>query len=300
VPSTDDKFFPNPPPLAGEGVRYVVPKEMLTVSNHNRALDGFTYVYPVLSRRAGGVSVGINLNPNNACNWQCVYCQVPDLVRGKAPKIDLTRLESELRAFLTALCRGDWLLHNAPEGALRDIAFSGNGEPTSAVEFADAVALVARLHAEFDLGPAVALRLITNGSLLGQARVREGIRRLGQAGGEVWFKVDAGRMDAIERINGVRLAPKTIARNLETCATLCPTWVQTCVFRWDGLPPDDLEIDAWLGVLTSAAIRGVLLYGVARPSLQPAATRISPLSAEEFGRIASKAEEKGLTVHVSP
>ncbi|MDR2014937.1 MAG: radical SAM protein [Azoarcus sp.] len=277
---------------------------MLTVSDHNRFLDGFTYVYPVLSRRAGGVSVGINLNPNNACNWQCVYCQVSGLVRGKAPKIDLTRLESELRAFLMVLRQGDWLAHNAPEGAqsFRDIAFSGNGEPTSAMEFADAVAIVVRLHAEFDLGPSVALRLITNGSLLGQTRVREGIHRLGQAGGEVWFKVDAGKADAIARINGVRLAPGTIARNLGLCAALCPTWVQTCVFRWDGLPPDDSEIDAWLNVLTSAgtAIRGVLLYGIARPSQQPAGLRVSPLSADEFGRITIKTINQGLTIHVSP
>jgi wyosine [tRNA(Phe)-imidazoG37] synthetase (radical SAM superfamily) len=277
---------------------------MLTVSDHDRALDGFTYVYPVLSRRAGGVSVGINLNPNNACNWQCAYCQVPGLIRGKAPKIDLARLESELRAFLTALCRGGWLAHNAPEGArlFRDIAFSGNGEATSAMEFADAVAIVTRLHAEFDLGPSVALRLITNGSLLGQARVREGIRRLGQAGGEVWFKVDAGKADTIERINGVRLAPRTISRNLGLCAALCPTWVQTCVFRWDGLPLDDKEIDAWLDVLTSAGtvVRGVLLYGIARPSQQPDKLRISPLSADEFDRIATKATDQGLTVHVSP
>ena len=277
---------------------------MLTIFDHDRAVDEFTYVYPVLSRRAGGVSVGINLNPNNACNWRCAYCQVPGLVRGKAPRIDLAKLESELRAFLAAACRSDWLLHNAPEGArvLRDIAFSGNGESTSAREFADAVALVARLRAEFGLDPAVALRLITNGSLLGQARVQEGIRRLGQVGGEVWFKVDAGRADAIERINGVRLAPGTIARNLGICAALCPTWVQTCVFRWDGLPPIEAELDAWLGVLMSAgaAIQGVLLYGVARPSLQPAAARISPLSAEELDRIAMKAKEKGLTVLVSP
>ena len=277
---------------------------MLTVSDHNRTLDGFTYIYPVLSRRAGGVSIGINLNPNNACNWQCVYCQVPDLIRGKAPKIDLARLESELRAFLAAVCRGDWLRHNAPEEArcLRDIAFSGNGEPTSAKEFADAVALVVRLRAEFDLGPAVALRLITNGSLLGQARVQEGIRRLGQAGGEVWFKVDAGRAEAIERINGVRLASGTIARNLSACSALCPTWVQTCVFCWDGLPPSDAEFDAWLDMLTGAGttIRGVLLYGIARASQQLAAARISPLSAQQLDRVAMRVKEKGLTIHVSP
>ncbi|MDR2207661.1 MAG: radical SAM protein [Azoarcus sp.] len=275
---------------------------MLTVSDHSRALEGFTYVYPVLSRRAGGVSVGINLNPNNACNWQCVYCQVPGLIRGKAPKIDLTRLESELRAFLVALCQGDWLIHNAPEGArsVRDIAFSGNGEPTSALEFADAVATVVRLHAEFGLGPSVALRLITNGSLMGQARVREGIRRLGQVGGEVWFKVDAGRANAIERINGVRLAPGTISRNLRLCAALCPTWVQTCVFRWDGLPPDDEELDAWLNVLAGATVQGVLLYGIARPSQQPDGLRISPLSADEFDRIATKTTNHGVMVRINP
>ncbi|MDR3087885.1 MAG: radical SAM protein [Azoarcus sp.] len=278
---------------------------MLSISNHDRDLAGLAYVYPVLSRRAGGVSLGINLNPDNACNWQCVYCQVPDLTRGKAPKIDLARLEDELRGFLTAVCRGDWLARNAPEGmqVLKDLAFSGNGEPTSAAEFADAVALVARLRKEF--APEVALRLITNGSLLGQARVREGVRRLAQAGGEVWFKVDAGKADVIARVNGVKLSPRTIACNLATCAALCPTWAQTCVFRWDGLPPSGDELDAWLALLESVngeggALKGVLLYGLARPSLQPDAARLSPLSSREFDAVAARVKEKGLALRASP
>ena len=54
----------------------------LTVTNHNRNLTGLTYVYPVLSRRAGGLSIGINFNTNNACNWRCIYCQVPELKNG--------------------------------------------------------------------------------------------------------------------------------------------------------------------------------------------------------------------------
>ena len=280
---------------------------MLSISSHDRDLAGLTYVYPVLSRRAGGVSLGINLNPNNACNWQCVYCQVPGLTRGRAPKINLAQLENELRGFLDAILRGGWLLRNAPEGArsLKDIAFSGNGEPSSAAEFADAVALAARLRAEFGLGPEVALRLITNGSLLGQARVREGIRRLAEAGGEVWFKLDAGRAEGITRINGVRLSPRTVARNLAACAALCPTWVQRCVFRWDGQPPEAAELDAWLELLDSVStqsgmLKGVLLYGVARPSLQPGAEHLSSLSAEEFAAIAARIEGKGLEVHVNP
>lgn len=279
---------------------------MLKVGNHDRDLAGLTHVYPVLSRRAGGVSVGINLNPNNACNWHCAYCQVPGLVRGKAPAIDLARLEAELRGFLADLIHGTWMERFVPEGArvIRDIAFSGNGEPTSAEAFPEAVALVLRLRDEFGLAPeTVPLRLITNGSLLAQTRVQEGIRRLGEAGGEVWFKVDGGTAAAIERINGVRLEPAAVARNLARCAELCPTWVQTCMFRWDGEPPGAEEIDAYLGVLEAAGIerlRGVLLYGLARQSMQSEAAYLSPLSAEEMEAIAGRMRKKGLTVRVSP
>ncbi|MCK9259835.1 MAG: radical SAM protein [Azoarcus sp.] len=279
--------------------------QILTIHNHDRELAGLTYVYPVLSRRAGGVSIGINLNPNNACNWHCAYCQVPNLVRGKAPDIDLAQLESELRGFLTVLVHGDWLEHNAPEGLreIRDIAFSGNGEPTSAAVFPEAVALVARLHDEFGLGADVPVRLITNGSLMAQARVQEGVSRLAAANGEVWFKVDGGDADAIERINGVRIEPEVISRHLAQCSARCPTWVQTCMFRWDGELPTRHEIDAYLDVLTAAGIenlKGVLLYGIARESRQPEASHLSALTLEELEEIAARIKEKGLTVRVSP
>lgn len=281
----------------------------LSVRNHDRDLAGLTYVYPVLSRRAGGVSVGINLNPNNACNWHCVYCQVPGLVRGKAPPIDLALLEEELRLFLGALIHGDWLTRNAPEGlrVVRDIAFSGNGEPTSAAVFPEAIALAICLRAEFGLsgerGDAVPLRLITNGSLMAQSRVQDGVRRLGEAGGEVWFKVDAGTPDAIERINGVRLEPGAVARHLAQSCALCPTWVQTCMFRWDGEAPDEAALEAYLGVLEEAGVdklQGVLLYGIARPSMQPEAGHLAPLSAEELEAIGECLRQRGLTVRVSP
>lgn len=282
----------------------------LTTRNHDRDLAGLTYVYPVLSRRAGGVSVGINLNPNNACNWHCVYCQVPGLSRGKAPVIDLAQLEDELRAFLEQLVHGDWLLRNAPEGlrVVRDIAFSGNGEPTSAAEFPEAIALAIRLRAEFGLdggerGGAVPIRLITNGSLMAQERVQHGVRLLGEAGGEVWFKVDAGEPAAIERINGVRLEPEAVARHLAISCTCCPTWVQTCMFRWDGEAPDELALDAYLRLLETAGkdrLQGILLYGIARPSMQPEAGHLAPLSAAELEAIGARLRHRGLTVRVSP
>ena len=81
----------------------------LSVVDHDRQGAGLLYVYPVVSRRAGGVSIGVNLNINNACNWRCVYCQVPDLTRGAPPPVDLVRLRQELKGFLDDVLHGDFL-----------------------------------------------------------------------------------------------------------------------------------------------------------------------------------------------
>ncbi|TXH80136.1 radical SAM protein [Thauera aminoaromatica] len=279
-------------------------KQMLTVSDHNRSFIDMTYVYPVVSRRAGGVSVGINLNPDNACNWHCAYCQVPGLVRGAAPEIDLAQLEGELRQFLGELLHGSFMAEHVPPEAqvIRDIAFSGNGEPTSSKAFATIVERVVAIRDEVGLA-AVPIRLITNGSLADRPYVQTALRSLAAAGGEVWFKLDGGRAEDIARINGVDLAPEAHARRLALCASLCPTWVQTCMFRWDGAPPSDAMIAAYLAILDSAdttALKGVHLYGLARPSLQPEASHLQRLSPDELEQIARRIKEKGLTVVVSP
>lgn len=277
----------------------------LSVQDHDRDAAGMTYVYPVVSRRAGGVSVGINLNPNNACNWRCIYCQVPDLKRGGPPPIDLARLEAELREMLSQLYAGDFLERHAPPEAQRvvDIAFSGNGEPTSAPEFSEAVTRVIRVLDEFALPEPPQLRLITNGSLIGRGGVQKGIATLGQRGGEVWFKLDAVGLSAMQRINGVAVSPGTVLRRLRTCGSLCPTWVQTCVFALDGEPPAAEACDSYLELLSKAAdsLAGVHLYGLARPSRQPEAARLTALPAAWLERQAASIREKtGLNVRISP
>ncbi|WP_374323828.1 radical SAM protein [Azonexus sp.] len=276
---------------------------MLRTDDHRRDSAGLRYVYPVISRRAGGVSVGINLNPNNACNWACVYCQVEGLSRGGPPPLELDRLEAELAGFLGDAINGDFMRRQVPETARRlvDVAFSGNGEPTSAPEFADAVARVAQVLGRFGL--AVPLRLISNGSLLHRPAVQDGIRRLDEAGGEVWFKLDRATAAEVAAINGVAWAPEKAARNLETCAALAPTWVQTCWFAFDGLAPDAASLAAYCALLAPLAdqLAGVHLYGLARPSQQPAAPRLAALSEAALREVAASIEkETGLRVIVSP
>jgi wyosine [tRNA(Phe)-imidazoG37] synthetase (radical SAM superfamily) len=280
------------------------PVQPLTVEDHRRDSAAMTYVYPVVSRRAGGVSVGINLNPNNACNWRCIYCQVPDLQRGGPPPIDLAQLEDELRRMLDDICSGGFMRERVPEDlrVFSDVAFSGNGEPTSAAEFSQAVEIVVRVLDDFGLGERVKLRLITNGSLLDRAAVRDGIAAIGQAGGEVWFKLDAGSAAAMERINGTRQTPETVSRRLVTCADLCETWVQSCFFAFDGVPPSEDDVADYLALLKEckASIAGVHLYGLARSSCQAEAERLERLPAAWLEALAEHMRDYGLTVKVSP
>ena len=271
---------------------------MLSTTDHSRDSAGLRYVYPVVSRRAGGVSIGINLNPNNACNWRCIYCQVPDLARGTAPPVDLALLEKELRGFLHELQHGDFM-QRVPPGARRinDIALSGNGEPTSAQEFNDVIELIAGLK------PAnLKLVLITNGSLMQRKNVQHGLRRLAQLNGEVWFKLDRASEAGMALVNDTRTTLDTVRQNLATTIACCPnTWLQTCWFALDGVPPGKQEEDDYLDFLAGVLrdnIRpqGVLLYGLARPSLQAEAPRLSALPHAQLEQFAQRIRALGVAV----
>jgi wyosine [tRNA(Phe)-imidazoG37] synthetase (radical SAM superfamily) len=280
------------------------PKKTLTISDHNRNVIGMKYVYPVVSRRAGGVSIGINLNVNNACNWRCIYCNVPDLTRGAPEPIAMDVLERELRAFLQDVMYGDFMqLHvEEPDRQLQDIAFSGNGEPTSAKEFPLVLSLVARVLKDFDLLGKIKIRLITNGSLMDKSHVLATMQDLAVLNGEVWFKVDAGTKEGISRINDVTLNPNSHIQRLINCAKLCPTFMQTCMFASDDTPPCEEEIKAYLNLVEQVkdVIQGVHLYGLARQSLQPEANRLSRLSSEWLEAMGQRIRALGVTVFVNP
>jgi wyosine [tRNA(Phe)-imidazoG37] synthetase (radical SAM superfamily) len=277
------------------------PPTPLSTHDHSRDSAGLTYVYPVISRRARGVSIGINLNTNNACNWRCIYCQVPDLQRGSAPPVDLALLEKELREFLEELLHGNFMTGHVPPEArrLNDIALSGNGEPTCAAEFEQVIELIGRILDEFRLTGHIKLVLITNGSLMHRQNVRRGIRKMALLNGEIWFKLDSATPEGRLRINHSRQKPETAMANLHTAASLCPTWIQTAVFALDGQPPEASECQAYLDFLTRCLeqhvpLRGVLLYGLARPSLQPEAPRLAPLPQHWIDAFAADIRALGL------
>ncbi len=283
--------------------------QYLNVADHNRDVSGLTYIYPVVSRRAGGVSIGINLNINNACNWRCLYCQVPNLTRGSPPPINLNLLENELRNFLDYILHGDFMERYVAEGdrKLQDIAFSGNGEPTSAKDFPEVLKIVEKLLNEFglldsSLGHQIKVRLITNGSLMDKAYVLESMHYLAKMNGEVWFKVDAGTSEGIAKINDVNITIPSIINRLKLCAQACPTFVQTCMVAIDGHLPTEDEIASYISLVEKVKndIHGVHLYGLARPSMQAEAERLTRISPDWLNDVAVKIRSTGLQTFVSP
>ena len=114
---------------------------------HPRSFEAHCYVYPVLSRRSGGISIGVNLNPDKVCYFNCIYCQVdrtqpkkeqPGKEQpGRAQTVDIDRLREELDRMVQRVTSGqiyrETKFRNTPEPLrrLNDIALSGDGEPTA-------------------------------------------------------------------------------------------------------------------------------------------------------------------------
>ena len=282
-----------------------MPNDYLVPEDHNRDVTGMTYIYPVVSRRAQGVSVGINLNVNNACNWRCIYCQVPNLTRGGPPAIELAQLKQELNSMMQALLHGDFMQRYVAETdrRLMDIAFSGNGEPTTCKQFGEVLDIVAEVMQQYDLiQQDVKVRLITNGSQMDKVEVQAWMKKLALINGEVWFKIDAGNRAGFARINDIQMTPEAHIKRLKTCAALCPTLVQTCMFALDGIAPSEADIADYLALIkqVSTEIKGVHLYSVARPSYQPEAPRLGRLDETWLNQMAERIGTLAIPVYVNP
>src|SRR5262245_64759123 len=74
--------------------------------DHRRTFAENLYVYAVVSRRSKGVSIGLNLNPDKVCNFDCVYCQVDRTTPGPTRDVDVARLCDELEDMLQRVSSG--------------------------------------------------------------------------------------------------------------------------------------------------------------------------------------------------
>ncbi|MFA5982586.1 MAG: radical SAM protein [Methylococcaceae bacterium] len=279
---------------------------VLTTTQHDRDVAGYKYIYPVRSRRAGGLSIGINFNPDNTCNWRCLYCQVPELKLGNAPPMDFGLLADELDEFFASLANGSFYQNFAIEQAsqvIKDIAISGNGEPTSLKGFDKAISLIGSKAREAGLFPDSHFVLITNGSLIHRPKVQQGLMLLKQFSGEVWFKFDSATELGRRLINNSAQTTQSCLRHIRMAAALCPVRLQTCLVDYAGKGLTEQEKQAYLGFL--AAIKGdiqiqsIMLYSLARVSYQPEAAELKALSLTAMDAFADEIRRLGYQVTVN-
>jgi pyruvate-formate lyase-activating enzyme len=274
-----------------------IPDRMATAwRRHERQWRDNRYVYAVVSRRSRGVSIGLNLNPGKACNFDCMYCQVDRRIPGATARVNLKRLKIELDAVLRAERDGS-LYKSAPfdvlnpaERGVRDIAFSGDGEPTLSGNLEEAARIAANARLEFGLDSAK-LVLLTNATRLNRPSVRAALELLDANNGEIWAKLDAGTEEYFRTVNrsGARFAG--ILDNILGAARTRPVVIQSLWFRIGGARPPDEEVLAYCGRLSDlkgagGQIKTVQIHTVAR---DPADIVVSPLTSGELDRIASAA-----------
>jgi wyosine [tRNA(Phe)-imidazoG37] synthetase (radical SAM superfamily) len=273
-------------------------------TQHSRSWQANLYVYPVISRRSKGLSIGVNLNPDKICNFDCVYCCVDRTTPPAVRKVDLSRLEQELDHLLQLGCSGELFTQppfdKTPEYLRRinDVAFSGDGEPTSFGKFPDACRMAVRLlqkHHRAD----VKVVIITNATLFQQSRVREALAYLDHYNGEIWAKLDAGTEAYYQTVERTKIPLRRVLDNILEAGKLRPIVIQSLFLRLHEQGPPVEEIDAYAARLKELSAGGcriklVQVYTVARST---AVAACSPLPARELDEISEKVRrETGLTV----
>jgi len=251
------------------------------VGDHRKREKG-VLVYPVFSRRSGGLSVGINLFPDKKlCTFDCPYCEVFPF--STCAEFSPGQMEEDLAAAITAA-----LKRNIP---VRDICFSGNGEPTMSGYFPEALERAGRVRQ--GMAGSAELVLITNGSGLLDAGLFSLLRDA--AGGNpalnIWLKLDAGTPEWYKKMNRSCLPFEKITEKIKEFTACAPVTIQTMICAVDGEGPPQEEAQSWEKLVfelasnassdgvaekSGGAIRKVQIYGKARPSPEDPKTTALP------------------------
>jgi wyosine [tRNA(Phe)-imidazoG37] synthetase (radical SAM superfamily) len=262
---------------------------------HTRKWRASAFCYPVVSRRSGGLSIGVNLNPDKACNFDCIYCQVDRTTPADVSKVDLAMLDKELNELVDAAISSE-LFEIPPFGALppdrrviRDIAFSGDGEPTTYTQFSEAIGLAAATRRRHQL-ELTKLVLITDACYLTRPDVQAGLRLLDENNGEIWAKLDAGTQAYYETINRPNYPLSHVLANILDAARKRPIVIQSLWMKVHGAAPPCEEVAAYCDRLNEILSAGgqlklVQLYTIARKTTEKYATSLTDSELDEIANL---------------
>ena len=237
------------------------------VENHRLREKG-VLVYPVYSRRSGGLSAGINLFPDQKrCSFDCPYCEVFPFAANAV--FSPVRMEEELRAAIARAAER--------EIPVKDICFSGNGEPSLSPDLGEALCGAGRVRDA--LVPNAELVIITNGSGLLRPAVFELLRAAatGPLSLHIWLKLDAGTPAWYWQMNRSAIPFAGLTAKIKEFTARAPVTIQTMLCAIDGKAPPPEEAQAWEALLAELAanaaatggntgVRKAQIYGKARPA----------------------------------
>lgn len=268
-------------------------------THHERSFLANRFVYPVLSRRSGGISVGVNLNPDKVCNFDCIYCQVDRTRQSETRFVAMDQLLAELEGMLRLVSSGK--LFETPEFAdtppalrrLNDMAFSGDGEPTTYRNFDEIIAACAAIKDRLALGD-VKMVLITNASMFHREHVQRGLAILDEHQGEIWAKLEAGTEEYFHLVDRTPIPFRQIVDNITAAARVRPLVIQSLFMRVAGEAPPAEELLAFCDRLNEITAAGgklslVQIYTVAR---RPAESYVAPLTNDEVDAIVRLVTER--------
>lgn len=233
------------------------------------------FVYTVISSRAGGLSVGVNMNPDKRCNFNCAYCEVDRRIPAPEPRLDVEVMAAELRRTISGIASGRLAMERpwyrslpAELIKLRQVALSGDGEPTLSPNFVEAVQAVVRVRA---LGGFFKIVLFSNGTALDQSHILRGLDYLTKLD-EVWIKLDGGTQGFIDKVNQPDVPLEKILSNILLLGRLRPVVIQSLFPSVHGDEPPFEEIREFALRLKELKVGGaqisrVQIYSAGRPGV---------------------------------
>ncbi len=245
---------------------------------------------PVYSRRLG-VSLGINLLPNNSkyCNFNCIYCECGWTEIKKGEKIILPNRE-ELTTRLTNKLKNLKGTVNEPD----TITFAGNGEPTIHPDFAGIIDDTIAIRDKY--APKAQISVLSNASMLHKPKVVKALKKI-----ELNIqKLDSGIENTFNLINQTAkgLSFEKIVNGL--LAFEGKLIIQTLFLRGeynghfiDNTTPE--EIDAWLQLVKKINPEYVMIYPIDRGT---PAKNLQKIPENQLNEIAAQVEKAGIKTKV--
>lgn len=265
---------------------------------------GQRFVYAVISPRARGLSIGVNMNSGKVCNFDCAYCEVNRCRPGVEEPLDVDVMAHELQSTLDVVRSGKIrefsFFKTMPPVLLklRHVALSGDGEPTLCPNFTQAVQTVAHVRARS--ASFFKIVLITNATGLDLPEVQSGLKYFTRED-EIWAKLDAGTQAYMNKVNQSEVPLAKVLANILLLARQRPVVIQSLFPSLHGQEPPPDEIVEYAQRLKELKEKGaqislVQIYSATRPTVHSECGHL-PLKA--LSRIAQTVREtSGLNAEI--